>query len=79
MKKLKVRNNGENMVKKAFNKPERPPRVEGPPLRSYGGDEDRHIDDEYSYVRGNPSAGGGVIIICVVLIVFGILKIVGLI
>lgn len=66
------------MVKKAFNKPERPPRVEGPPLRSYGGDEDRHIDDEYSYVRGNPSAGG-VIIVCVILIVLGILKITGLI
>ena len=31
------------MVKKAFNKPERPPRVEGPPLRSCGGDEDRYI------------------------------------
>ena len=61
------------MVKKAFNKPE------GPPLLSYGGDEDRHIDDEYSYVRGNPSAGGGVIIVCFILIVLGILKITGLI
>ena len=73
MKKVEGQEQWENMVKKAFNKPE------GPPLRSYGGDEDRHIDDEYSYVRGNPSAGGGVIIICVILIVFGILKIVGLI
>ena len=78
------------MVKKVFNtppnihqppviefppltKPERPPRVECPPLRSYGSDDDL----DYSYVRGSPSVGGGAILVCVVLIIFGILKISG--
>lgn len=55
--------------------PKRPPRVKVPPLRSYDSDDDL----DYSYNRGNPSVGGGAIIICIVVIIFGFLKVFGFI
>lgn len=64
------------MVRKTFGsspQPERAPRVEGPPLRSHGSDD----DFDYSYSQGTSSAGGGFLIICVIIIVLGFLKFTG--
>lgn len=74
----------EKMVHKTFNPSqaiEQPPVVEFPPLteskqspsRSYDSDDDL----DYSYNRGSPSVGGGAIITCVILILFGFLKVFG--
>ena len=49
--------------------------MEGPPLRSQGSDD----DFDYSHSRGTSSAGGGFLIICVIIIIFGSLKVFGVI